>query len=263
MGKVNLSLEGLANMRSRIVASTSAIALVLLAACGGDAAPASPESSEEAAVDHCSDPLKTNSASINARELAFCQAEALGRLAGYVQEETVDGHLVKRSRANIRPLALEIESFSTKGAPAGRVILVKGNTFVQREDSWVQATADSSDETLAYQATLPARYEALLNPHMRAARTDPTFEYTVTGTTVINNTPVKVLTLTVADDSDSFVSTLFIREDYVVLRSESVYTVAGKKSTRAAVLTAVNEPQDIINPRFEDDEHRSDISQLS
>lgn len=245
-------------MGARFVACMGALTAILTA-CGSDVATG--PSATDAAVDHCTDPLKNSPTTVNARELAFCQAEALGKLAGYVQEDTVDGQLATRSRANLDPLAVEIESFGGDGDAAGRVILVSGNTFVQRDGSWVQATSDSTDETLAFQSTLPGRYEALLNPNVRAAGTDPTLEYKVAGSDVVDGTPVTVLTLTVSDDADTLVSTLFIRDDYVVIRSESEYTVNGKESTRTATLTAVDEPQDIINPRFEDDEHRSQLAE--
>lgn len=244
-------------MNGRFVACMGALTAILTA-CGGDVA-ADPTTEPSTAVDHCTDPLKNATATVNARELAFCQAEALGKLAGYVQEDTVNGKLATRSRANMDPLAVEIESFDRGGKESGRVILVGGNTFVLRDDAWVQATSDSSDETLAFQSTLPVRYEALLNPKARAAGTDPALEYKVVGSDVVDGTPVTVLTLTVNDDADKLVSKLFIRDDYVVIRSESEYTVNGKESTRTATLTAVDEPQDIINPRFEDDAHRSEL----
>ncbi|QOR47777.1 hypothetical protein INS90_00215 [Trueperella pecoris] len=247
-------------MNARTLACLGALTLTL-GACSNQAEAIPSETSPASASvpDHCSDPLAGKPAKINARELAFCQAEALGKIAGYVQEDTLDGTLSSRSRVNMDPLAVEIQSFSQSGDPIGRVILVSGNTFVEREGSWIQAKADSDDDALAYQATLPKRFEALLNPHVRAAGTDPSLEYSVVGTETIDSTPVTVLSLEVTNDSDRLVSKLYIRDDYVVLQSESTYTVNGTQRVRGSKVSEIDQPQDIINPRFEDDAHRSGI----
>lgn len=249
-------------LKGRVGAYVGALALAL-AACGDgvglSAQPGSTPSAHASVPDHCTDPLKGNPSTVNARELAFCQAEALGKLAGYVQEDTVDGVLSSRSRANMRPLGVEIESFDSSGKPTGRAILVRGNTFIQREGKWIQASPDSKDEAVVAQASLPMRYEALLNPKICAAGTDSKLNYTVLGSDVVDGTPVKVLSLTVDNEPDSLVSKLYIRDDYVVIRSESTYTINGRQRLRTSQLTTIDQPQDIINPRFEDDDHRFEL----
>lgn len=265
-----------------------AIALALTgcstAAEPGAAQDASPDSEAESIS--CSTPVSSLPSPINARALAFCQADALGKIAGYVQEDAVDGKLVSRSRVNINPLAVEIEAFDQTDTPdtageedadtdaqpaaagtnkAGsatasssqKAILVQGNTYVQRDGKWVQATTDSDDENLAYQATMPLRFEALLNPHLRAAGTDPELYYEVTGTDTVDGTPVTVLSAQLVragseDSQGADESRLYIRDDYLVLKSESTYDVSGHKQVSTSTLMQVDQPQDIANPRFED-----------
>lgn len=228
---------------------------VALTGCGGEPSEAASEEDSAAIVDHCTNPLANSPTTVNAQELAFCQAEALGKIAGWVQEETLNGTLTSVSRVNIDPLAVEIQPYTQSGSPGSRAILVHGNTFVERDGHWVQATIDSDDDALAYQATLPMRFEALLNADIRAAGTDPTLSYQVLGRQTVNGHEVTVLSLelTDAEGDDRRTSKLYVRDDYTVVQSESSFRVNGSNQVRASTLTVIDEPQDIINPRFESD----------
>lgn len=220
--------------------------------CLAGCSPSEPDAAEQPARVSCSVPLSSQPELLDAPSLAFCQAEALGKIAGYVQEDAVDGEVISRSRVNINPLEVEISSLDSAGKVTSRAILVEGNTFVQREGKWVQAMADSSDENLAYQATMPVRFEALLNPQLRASGTDPNLRYTVSGTDTVNGQPVTVLKWQLDSEADTMESRLYIRDDYLVMKSESVYTDPGREHTRTSTLVEVDVPQDIANPRFED-----------
>lgn len=155
--------------------------------------PVSAERSAEPAITSCSDPLAGDPPSVNARELAFCQTEAVGKLAGYVQEDTINGDVVSTSRVNLKPLAVEIKSNDGSDGNGSWVILVAGKAYVNLLGKWYEARADSEDETLQYQSSFPSRFEALLNPQMRAMATDPSLEYTVVGRDTINGDSVRVL----------------------------------------------------------------------
>ncbi len=253
-------------MRStKFVASLGVLALALVGCANGTNEPEAAEpSSSTPVVDHCTDPLAGNPSEVNAQELAFCQAEALGKIAGWVQEDTIDDRLSSLSRVNIDPLAVEIQSFNDSGGGGPRAILIRGNTFVQRNGKWVQATTESDDETMAYQATMPMRFEALLNPNIRAAGTNPNLTYTVIGHETVNGEPVTVLSLEIDSEAgDTRESLVYIREDYVVVRTESRFRVNGADQTRATELTTIDEPQDIINPRFENDDDSGMSSERS
>lgn len=165
--------------------------------------------------------------------------------------------LASTSRVNIDPLAVEIQSYTDSGEPGARAILIRGNTFVEREGKWVQATTESDDGTMAYQATMPMRFEALLNPELRAAGTNPDLTYEVIGHEEIDGENVTVLSLQLtgdADGGDTRESRLYVRDDYVVVQSESEFRVNGSSQVRATVLTTIDESQEIINPRFETDD---------
>lgn len=246
-------------MRStKYLGGLGALAL-LLAGCSNEdvestaTSPADPPT----AVDHCTDPLAGNPTDVNAQELAFCQAEGLTKIAGWIQEDAIDGTLASRSRVNIDPLAAEIQSYTMSGVPGPRAILIRGNTFVERDGQWVQATTDSNDETLAYQATMPMRFEALLNPKLRAAGTNPDLTYSVIARETLNGEDVTVLSMqlsTDAETNDTRESRLYVRDDYVVVHSESTFRINGSNQIRTTVLTTIDEPQEIINPRFENDD---------
>lgn len=245
-------------MRStKYLGGLGALAL-LLAGCSETAeSDAETTGSAPATIDHCTDPLAGDPTDVNAQELAFCQAEALGKISGWVQEDTVDGMLASTSRVNIDPLAVEIQSYTDSGEPGARAILIRGNTFVEREGKWVQATTESDDGTMAYQATMPMRFEALLNPELRAAGTNPDLTYEVIGHEEIDGENVTVLSLQLtgdADGGDTRESRLYVRDDYVVVQSESEFRVNGSSQVRATVLTTIDESQEIINPRFETDD---------
>lgn len=241
---------------TRCVATLGALSLALTA-CADAEDEVAAEPSETAVVDHCTYPLAGQPTQVNAQELAYCQAEALGTIAGWVQEDTVDGELASISRVNIDPLAVEIQAYAASGEPGPRAILVRGNTFLERDGQWIQTTTDSEDETMAYQATMPMRFEALLNPAIRAAGTNPDLTYNVLGREEIDGERVTVLSLRIsseAEDGDTRESRLYIRDDYVVVQSETTFYVNGTGQVRASVLTTIDEPQEIINPRFETDE---------
>ncbi|VEI13394.1 hypothetical protein [Trueperella bialowiezensis] len=241
----------------RVIATLGAIAIAAGGCSSGEPAGAASGSPAAArSVDHCTNPLDGNPQTVNAQELAFCQAEALGKISGWVQEDTVDGTLTSTSRVNIDPLAVEIQPYDAAGTPGSRAILIRGNTFVEKGGRWIQATKNSDDDALAYQATMPMRFEALLNADIRAAGTDPNLTYDVVGHETLNGQEVTVLKMQVASDSpsgDSLTSKLYIRDDYVVVHSESTFQVDGSEHVRAATLTTIDEPQEIINPRFETD----------
>ena len=235
-----------------------ALALLLAGCANGDVESATESPADPpAVVDHCTDPLAGDPTDVNAQELAFCQAEGLTKIAGWIQEDTIDGTLASRSRVNIDPLAAEIQSYTMSGIPGPRAILVRGNTFVERDGQWVQATTDSNDETMAYQATMPMRFEALLNPELRAAGTNPDLTYDVIGHETIDGDAVTLLSLQLSDDaetSNARESRLYVRDDYVVVHTETTFRVNGSNQVRATVLTTIDEPQKIINPRFENDD---------
>lgn len=232
-------------------------ASILLAGCGtqGATSPAteSSPSPAEPAVTSCSDPLAGDPTTVNARELAFCQTEAVGNLAGYVQEDTINGKIVSTSRVNLDPLAVEIKSNAGSNGDGSWVILVAGKAYVNLLGKWYEARADSDDETLQYQSSFPSRFEALLNPEMRAMATDPELEYAVEGRETVNGHDVRVLSLTVNEGTEQeATSTVYIRDDYVVVRSQTEQEIDGHTQLRVSDTTHLDEAQEIINPMYRD-----------
>ncbi|MFY9262743.1 MAG: hypothetical protein GX483_07930 [Actinomycetaceae bacterium] len=236
-------------------AGASAV-LLLLAGCASeeeDSATAS-ASTEPSVIDYCTDPLAGNPETVSAQELAFCQAEAVGTIAGYVQEDYYDDVLVSTSRVNIDPLAVEIKGTSgTETEDGSWIILVVGKTFVNVDGHWIEAHANSDDEVLQYQATFPQRFEAMLNPHLRALATNADLQYDVVGTEVVSGYETTVLSLTVEDPETGAMSVnqVYVRDDYITVLSETTTTSeTGEQHTRKALLTEIDVAQEIVNPMY-------------
>lgn len=241
-------------MRTAIAISAACLTLSL-AGCG-DSAPEEPDGPASgttiAVPESCVDPLAGNPETVNARELAFCEAEAIADIEGYVQMDYFDGRHVSTSRVNINPLAVEIRS-DPDSENGNWVILVAGKAYVHQEGNWVEARRDSDDEHLAYQSTLPDRFEALLNPNIRAAGTDATLEYTVVGNETVNGYETTVLSLLADDGSTSgqvVENRVYVRDDYVVVRSQTTSEAAGTKHVRLSSVKDIDEPQEIVNPLY-------------
>ncbi|MFP7697238.1 hypothetical protein [Trueperella sp. LYQ143] len=212
-----------------------------------------------------SNPLTGNPTEVNARTLAYCQALALRNITGYIQEDTLDGQLVSRSRVNTHPLSAEIESFDAAGKRVNHSVLNQNTIFVQHGTSWVQASVDSPDKNLAYQATIPARFETLLNPSVRASGTDPALTYRVTGKKTVNGQTIFTLTLSRSNDDDIPDSDvhLVIRSDCLVLRAESSYNIDGVDHTRVSTTRDIDIPQYIEMPSQAADTQNSAASSPS
>lgn len=239
-------------MRRRII---GALGLALLAAgCStqdeGASAQEQTPSIEGAPVTECSDPLGSGATQVNAQELAFCQGAGVVNLAGYVQSDYIDGELVSTSRVNIDPLAVEIKGASGGDMDGTWVILVANKTYVNVEGEWIQARADSDDENLQVQSSLPERFAALLNPEMRAMAVDPTFVYDVVGTEVIDGEETTVLSLTYELDGANANNRVYVRDDYVTVLTTTVIDRDGEQTVRESRVSDINQPQEIMNPLY-------------
>ncbi|MDO5025257.1 MAG: hypothetical protein Q4E03_01910 [Trueperella sp.] len=246
-------------MRRMVSVLTAALLALGISGCSLDSSqtdkPADSANATDPVPTKCKNPLGRKQSLISARELAFCEAEALGKLAGYVQTDTINGTVVSVSRVNIDPLMVEITSEPNSDNPGSQVILANGAAYLKQPDgSWVQARPDSKEADVAYQATLPKRFEALMNPNLRAAGTSPNLVYTLGEAAKIGGDTVFVLEAEIDDGSESgrkMLSRIYVRPDYLVLRSETESTISGRSTVRVSELTGIDEPQRIINPRFE------------
>lgn len=238
----------------RSFAKFGALGLVLLAAgCGsetGGAAPDSEPTTTATTITDCSDPLGSGAERVNAQELAFCQAEGIIGLAGYVQTDYIDGSVVSTSRVNMDPLAVEIKG-AAQGDMAGTwVILVANKTYVNADGQWVQARADSDDENLQYQSSFPQRFAALLNPEMRAMAVDPTFEYDVIGTETVDGEETTVLSMNYELEGATANNRVYVRDDYVTVLTTTIIERDGEQTVRESRVSEIDQPQEIINPLF-------------
>lgn len=266
------------------------LAVALLAGCGGNGGTAENgdagkgAASEKAAVPkECSDPLAKAQAAgkdtLNAREVAFCMSEALGKLAGWQQENLdANGKPSATAKVNVRPLAAEITAKDAKTGKDLQVVLVEGTTFINRDGKWEEANALAHDSDMVAFAALPRSFEALLNSQLRAAGVDPTLEYKVTGKEEIAGTPVYVLELPLSGEKENNPSApssekaapekadpnkaaparrsrLFMRADYVVVRTENY---VDDTLVNSVVLTEIDKAQHIINPRYGKDIYESE-----
>lgn len=246
-------------MRRILAGLTAALLVVSTASCSLNSEPdteTTKSNNADAPVPtECRNPLGRKQSLISARELAFCEAEALGKLAGYVQTDTVNGTAVSISRVNIDPLMVEIVSEPNAESTGSRVILANGATYIEQSNgSWIQARPDSKDSSVAYQASMPKRFEALMNPNLRAAGTSPNLVYTLEHVTEIGQDTVFVLEAVIDKGVESgrkMISRIYVRPDYIVVRSETESIVSGRSTVRKAELTEIGNPQKILNPRFE------------
>lgn len=225
------------------------LACLTLAGCSGTSSSAPTPTPDET----CTHPLEGESTSVNARELAFCEAESIGKIEGYVQEDYLNDQLVSTSRVNIKPLAVEIK---TQPEDSGQwMILVAGKAYSHINNDWVEARPDSDSAELQAAAGLPDRFEALLNPKIRAAGTDKTLTYTVDGTEEVNGVDTTKLVLELDDPQNPdvhYTNHKWISANYIVMKSMTVTssTTGDSTTSRMSILTTVDKPQDIPNPLF-------------
>ena len=184
--------------------------------------------------------------SANARELAICTTEALGKLAGYQEQTSVEGKIQQESRVNVHPLRADITISHPQAGSPEEIVMIEEFVFVKIDGQWLEATEDSENSAVRAALNLPKSLQTQFNPHLRAAGTDDSIVYSATGTDTILDTPVLILEAPITAEEGTYISRYYLDADYQLLRSEAVAQSGDVQS--ATSITELDEPQTISNP---------------
>ena len=263
--------------RIRAAAAATVLALSLgLTACSSDddattgpsgASTSSPtdgtKAASMAATDvptECTDPLANAKPGdvIDGREFAFCQAEALAKLEGYLLTRvTVDydsQEFTTTNRVQVDPLVVEIDAPQISGG-AARVVVIEGKAYVKlpTDREYAEVPEDTTDKELAYFAKLPSIWEKTFDPKLAAEETEPGLTYTVVRTDKVDDVDVTVLESRTIDGTAASKKIVYVDSRFLTLTS--VFTVTRSSEPDKVVLeissfmSEINAPQQITDPR--------------
>ena len=225
-----------------------------LTACGGETSAQSECTDPAAAAFELlskqadSEEIEQAAVRVNAQQLSACSAEGLAKLSGYEERASLNGNPVSTSRVNISPLAVDITITAPNPGTPEEIVLVNAFAFAKINGEWLEATKDNPDSTIASIPDLRNGFETQLNPRLRAAGTDASIEYELTGFDEVLGQPVIVLAteLPGGNSGEPYEVSYFVNEDYVILRS--VVSGSDGQNTRVSEITSYDVAQDIRNP---------------
>lgn len=198
---------------------------------------------EEAPLDNSAN--SRTSQTVDAKTLAYCTTEAIGKLDGYREKQLLNGDEISSSRININPLRVHITRAHPEAGDIEEVIMVESFTFAKIDGKWIEATEDNPKPAVKALLNLPKSFQTQFNPKLRAAGTSDSVVYSVEGTDTVLNQPVLILSAVITNNLETFTSKYFINSDYLVLRSQIIRT-DGKVTT--SEMTAIGDREDITNP---------------
>ena len=248
--------------RLRAAAAAAVLTLTLgLTACSSDddATKTASTASADAATE-CTFPLadaKTGD-TINEREFAICQAEAIAKLEGYRLTRVVVGNnpqeLITTIRVQVDPLVVEMDVPQASGVNA-KAVVIEGKVYVKLGTSteYVEVAEDTTDSELILFATLPSQWEKTVNPKIAGEETEPGQTYAVVGTDKVDGADVTVLERMTFKGTEIAKKTVYVDSRFLTLTS--VFTVTRSSEPDKVLLqiseqmSEIGQPQDIADPR--------------
>ena len=195
---------------------------------------------------------------VSGREFAFCQAEALTKLEGYVltrvQTDDKAEEFTSVTRVQVDPLEVEITSEEDSGGTSS-VVIVDGKAYIKlaTDKEYAEVPADTTDQKLTYFANLPSTWEKNLNPKLAAEETDPDLILTVLGTDKVDDVDVTVFEFELDHGTAITRRTFYVDSRFLTLKSELTFADSDEPDKlllkTSSIMSEIDQPQDIADPR--------------